>query len=345
MTPDLAQAREFLHALTGSPESPVTWQSYTDRKPEPRSPKWRDSLARILHGSLAELAPALRSLNGEGAGIFAAVNETDLRGRHASNVIALRAGFADDDVGTLVPAVPFSFATRTARGVNPFWRLSPGQPVHRFRELQTRIADYYGSDRAVKDPSRVMRVPGFLHLKAEPRMVEFVPGDGCLWTIDELLDAHPIRVVPSGLPPAAFRDERHPSVCGRGREAALYEIVRSKASARNWTVGNRHASAVSTISHGRKLGLSRDAVVAAAVEFLVAAGKSAEEADEIADWAWATLEPDPDEIAGPGPVGTAERKLRQGLAPALVCSCLQRWFGLPLHEADRIVATVRGHAS
>jgi hypothetical protein len=277
-------------------------------------------------------------MNDAGAGIFVAVNETDLRGRKAANVVALRAGFADNDSGAdlrIADDAAASFSTRTARGVNPFWTLRPGEPVERFRELQMRLAAFYGTDKAVKDASRVMRVPGFMHRKGEPILVGFVPGTSWEWSIDGLLDVHPARLLerpaPSPRRPVAA------SIVTGGRQAALAEIVRQKAGERSWIVGDRHDSAVETATHARKLGLTISRTRDIVADFLVAAGKTDDEAGDVVAWAWDNVSEDPVELEERPPEVAAEKQIRRGEDPDRVAARLRRWYALPAAKAVEIV--------
>ena len=338
MTRDLAEA--FLEALSGSAATPVSWQTFTDRKPSPPPSRWRDTLARVLHGTLAEHADELVCLNEAGAGIFATVNETNLRGRSASDVVAVRALFCDVDGAEPELLVPASFFTVTARGRNPFWRLRPGEPVCRFREGQARLAATYGTDATVRDLSRVMRVPGFFHRKADPLLVGFAPGNGRKWTIDELLELHPPVAVAPKRPAVAPGGSIRLSVAGRGREGALLSIVAQKAAERPWTVGCRHASAVETATHARKLGLGPAATRDLVANLLVAAGKAEDEAGDVVAWVWENVSPDPKELEERPPEAVAVRQLRQGVDPETVVGRLRRWHGLSAQAATSIVEKV-----
>ncbi len=88
-------AEDFLTLLDDSAES-FTFQTFDD------TPAKRPWLARIMHGTIGQLAPALARLNDDGAGIFVMVNEGDGQGRKAENVTRVRAVFADFD-GTPLP--------------------------------------------------------------------------------------------------------------------------------------------------------------------------------------------------------------------------------------------------
>lgn len=51
------------------------------------------------------------------------------------------------------------------KSVHNYWILDTPCPVRYWTNIQNRLIEYCDSDRALKDPSRVMRVPGFLHSK------------------------------------------------------------------------------------------------------------------------------------------------------------------------------------
>jgi putative DNA primase/helicase len=57
--------------------------------------------------------------------------------------------------------------------------------------VMERMIQSYGSDKGAKDICRVLRVPGFLHRKAEPHMVRIVTAPGHRYSRDEILTAFP----------------------------------------------------------------------------------------------------------------------------------------------------------
>ena len=179
LVPDRAEAARYIEALAGSPDAVVTFQTFDDLKTR------KDRrLARILHGTLAEHLAQLRHLNAQGAGIYIMVNAGDGQGRGEGNVTALRAVFVDDDKNLLDPAslaLPPSFVVRSKAGRHPYWKLRPGEPLSAFTPTQEALATKLGTDRIIDLP-RVLRVPGFNHLKdpANPFLVE----------LEEHLDGH-----------------------------------------------------------------------------------------------------------------------------------------------------------
>lgn len=183
MRPDLAQASTFVRLLTGSSLTPMTWQVFDD------SPTRRDSsMAAIHHGPLASVSYQLGRANEWGCGVFVTVNETDLRGRRAANIRAVRSLFIDTD--GFVPRsfhLPPTMVVRSFAGVHAYWRLSDTIPLADFRGHQRRLIEHYKSDAKIHNLDRVMRVPGFYHCKGEPFAVDIIDDNGRLYRSDEVM--------------------------------------------------------------------------------------------------------------------------------------------------------------
>ena len=158
---DLPEAQALIDAIAGK-GAPVTFQTFPERP---------DALVRpsLKHGTLARHGGALSKANLSGAGVFVTVNETNLHGRKASDVIRVRAVFADFDGVPLpdyFPLDPHVIVESSPGKWHVYWCCSI--PKERFRGTQLAIAQQFGSDRAVIDLPRVMRLPGFWHLKGAP---------------------------------------------------------------------------------------------------------------------------------------------------------------------------------
>ena len=119
----------------------------------------------------------------QGVGIFVTVNETDFQGRTAKNVVRGRALFGDADGEEQVAhcaavlkecGVDPSMVVHSGRGTHVYF--CTDVPLNQFSELQKQLIAKLGTDPAVKDVSRVMRLPGTLHLKDpdNPRLVKLV---------------------------------------------------------------------------------------------------------------------------------------------------------------------------
>ncbi len=165
--PQHDQARGFLQRLDPDAQF-FTIQTFDDTK-EKRGP-----LATIVHvnpNSNSALF-SLTGLNERGAGIFFCVNETDGKGRQAQNIVRVRAVFVDLDGAPLTAVLQAGldphFIVKTSPGRYHCYWLVKDCPLEQFRPVQMALARRFGGDATVIDLPRVLRLPGFLHQKAEP---------------------------------------------------------------------------------------------------------------------------------------------------------------------------------
>jgi hypothetical protein len=249
---ELDHAARFIGALTGDDdgsELPVVFQTFDDG---PAKRRW---LGRVLAGSLTQHADELRWLNARGACVAVAVNVLRGTWRRACEVTALRALFVDCDTELVRPlALPPSISVTSKNGPHHYWLLHAGEPVALFAAAQRKLAAFYGADPLVCDPSRVMRLPGFLHQKAAPFLVQ-------------LAGADPARRY-------ALRDILHRHA-GGGGISSIAVPTRSDAPApgavqafRRWAAaaprikGARNVTAFVMAAEGLKTGVPEEAVTA-----------------------------------------------------------------------------------
>lgn len=178
LVPDTAEASRFIAALTrdDQPGEQYTFQTFDDSEAK-RSP-----LARIYHGR--GNAEALINANVEGAGIFLTISATDGRGRKDRNIRRPRAVFVDADRnGTQVLSAikaaglaPHIIVESSPGKYHVYWLIDRSFPMDRFSAVQEALARRFGTDPRVKDLPRVMRLPGFYHMKnpEAPFMVRIV---------------------------------------------------------------------------------------------------------------------------------------------------------------------------
>lgn len=135
----------------------------------------RRSTAKRLTGTPDDTFNALDDLNQSGYDIFVTINETDGKDIKGANVTQVRALFADFDGSPLsnldrIPLKP-SFTVNTSPGKHHAYWLIDDCPLEQFKPMQQKLAQILDSDPAVCDLGRIMRVPGFYHLKGDPFMV------------------------------------------------------------------------------------------------------------------------------------------------------------------------------
>jgi AAA domain/RepB DNA-primase N-terminal domain len=163
--PSPSEAVRFLAALQKGAK--FTFQTFDDD-----ALREDKSLALIRHGTLMQHWPELVQLNNRGAGIFVTVNATDLKGRTKDNVIKVRALFVDLDGAPLDPVTTCSTPPHIVVESSPgrwhcYW-LVCDVPLEAFKPMQKALAARFNGDESVSDLPRVLRLPGFVHRKAEP---------------------------------------------------------------------------------------------------------------------------------------------------------------------------------
>lgn len=125
-----------------------------------------------------------------GYGVFFCPNELgDVKNkngnlRHDKNIRRYAALFVDLDDGTPDEQrarlngfhLPPSAIVRTARGHHAYWFLDYLDEItpEAWRRTQQGLAATLGGDPACVDPARLMRLPGYYHVKHEPFLVEII---------------------------------------------------------------------------------------------------------------------------------------------------------------------------
>jgi hypothetical protein len=195
-TQDKIMAGEFLACLDPT-ATRFTFQTFDDNKVR-KNP----ALARVLHGTLDECFPELIRLNNLGAGVFVTISETDFQGRSTKNIVRARALFSDADCEEQIArsqaiieacdAEP-SMAVSSGGGGHGHWYfICIDIPLDQFSTLQKALAAKLGTDPAVHDLPRVMRLPGTLHMKdpTKPRLVKLFPTNGAvkIWKLADLIN-------------------------------------------------------------------------------------------------------------------------------------------------------------
>lgn len=119
----------------------------------------------------------------KGFGIFMTVNEFD-GARRKECLRKINAWAVDMDDGTKQeqhdrllksPLIP-SLIVETKRGYQAYWIAKDGKAEHWNAIVLERLVPFFGADNNARDLCRILRVPGFLHLKnpAEPFLVRTV---------------------------------------------------------------------------------------------------------------------------------------------------------------------------
>lgn len=188
---DKAMAERFLAGLDPN-GTKFTFQFFADSA---------NSSAKKFHDTLDEVWPRILKSNTPqgGVGAFITINETDLKGRKAENIVRVRALFVDADGEE---QTTYCLSQLKACGAYPSMVVKSGRGYHfyfftdvprdQFSMLQKQLIDKLGTDPAVHDLPRVMRLPGTLHLKdpTNPKLVQLLNRPGASvqrWQLPDLI--------------------------------------------------------------------------------------------------------------------------------------------------------------
>ena len=133
-------------------------------------------------GSLGAVATSLQLDNGKRRGVFVVVNAG---GDDDASINRIRAVFSDFD-GPKSKPMPERFdlephlIVESSPGCHHAYWLVDELEVAEFKAIQQAIASRYGSDASVCNPSRVMRLPGFLHQKGNAFQTRIIHECGAL---------------------------------------------------------------------------------------------------------------------------------------------------------------------
>lgn len=124
----------------------------------------------------------LRELNKQGYCIFFAVNSMRDNKRNNKNTKAIRAIWIDDDNPRPSPRTDFplkpSIIVATSKGKYQYYWLTSTTNFDEFSLVMQTMVDKHGNDAGVKDLARVLRLPGYYHMKdrGNPQRVRVVGG-------------------------------------------------------------------------------------------------------------------------------------------------------------------------
>lgn len=137
----------------------------------------------------------------QGFGIFWAVNRFRGGVRRVDHLERILAWAVDIDEGTKdaqrarflgAPLVP-SLIVETKRGYQAYWNAKDARPEHWNAIVLHRLVPYFGADQNARDLARILRAPGYLHLKdpADPFPVRVVHKRDVAYTEAQMVAAFP----------------------------------------------------------------------------------------------------------------------------------------------------------
>jgi hypothetical protein len=163
----------------------------------------------------------IQEAQAKNAGVFFSVNKTDGVGASAKNIIQTRTYYIDLDkvqskrdvaIRLIRSPAPPSAIVETKNGLHVYWYASdPTVNIEQYNQVQRGLIDRFGADKSAKDISRVLRVPGTMHLKnpREPHLVRVVYQKDRFYDAEQLLKHYPAPKAPqySNEPATATRKD------------------------------------------------------------------------------------------------------------------------------------------
>lgn len=172
----------FLAAFRPTPAEAVNLRAFGPRgapKDDARFEPRKVPTSRRALAAGGELLEYLRGVN-EACGLYFVVNQGGDRDDEITRVTAF---FAEADEGPIseqharLDACPLAPSVRveTLKSVHAYWLAAPGCSVEEWCEVQRRLIHYFGADPKIKNPSRVMRLPGFNHVSYTDGRLSYKP--------------------------------------------------------------------------------------------------------------------------------------------------------------------------
>lgn len=189
----IEQARQFLTLLDETTEE-FTFQTFDDDKE--RSDGY---LAEWTHGTIDNLFNRLVDKNNKGAGVFVMVNHGNGKGRNNASIERVRCVFQELDDGEIKQSsIEPQIVVESSKGKYHKYWLNDGLSFDEFNLIIERMVAEYGSDPAAKGLCRVLRLPGFFHLKDKenPHMVQVIHESGTQnYTKEQIIKSFPPLII------------------------------------------------------------------------------------------------------------------------------------------------------
>lgn len=155
-----------------------------------------------LHGCVRVTPGTAHDWNERGFGIFWTVNAFRDGVRRIDHLEAICAWAVDIDAGEksaqrarleAAPLIP-TLVVETKRGYQAYWGAKGGQAAHWNAMVLHRLVPWFGADKNARDLARILRVPGFLHLKdpADPFATRVVHAHQVTYSERDIVGAFPV---------------------------------------------------------------------------------------------------------------------------------------------------------
>lgn len=166
---DTVSYADYFRALGYTDKDTVYFRRFKDKG---EKDKGRNAQAPIYN--LSGVLQYLKQENQNDNGIFYVVNGGGQTNNDVKQAKALFIDFDDFDFTEQIRRLNAfeyepSIIVKTRKSLHCYWILDDSdRDVNKWRELQNRLINQFGSDASIENPSRVMRLYGYEHRKQEP---------------------------------------------------------------------------------------------------------------------------------------------------------------------------------
>ena len=158
--------------------------------PDPPDLKGNTSIPGGVYGNIRQYEDKLIRYNESLYGVYVTVNKTESKSRKKDDIVLARAIWQEDDGDGKEIKLPPSFTVETSPNkYHRYWIIDGGTTdFERWQMIMDVMVNQYGSDPNAKDLCRVMRLPGFNHVKdpSNPFLVHILNGTGPSYRFDDL---------------------------------------------------------------------------------------------------------------------------------------------------------------
>jgi hypothetical protein len=185
---------EFLELFPGN----ICYAVIDDKRDDQNPSHYHEGYNKTRSQILSELGMKNRGKSGHG--IFFCVNEIDRnlapkKQRTSAMVVNCRAVFIDDDEPREEPRVDFalepSIVVESSPGKFHYYWLTETRNFEEWEQVMNRIVVDERGDPQARDLVRVMRLPGFKHLKREAFFTKVVGGNQFVYNWDSIRSTWP----------------------------------------------------------------------------------------------------------------------------------------------------------
>lgn len=194
--PDISQAEEFFEFMLGE-EDEIDFRTLSETG--------ENQFARKVSGRFDIISKQLIHENKRGNGVFWLVNKARDRAQNDASIESVRALFVDLDGSPVEPllenqdALPHVVVETSPGKYHAYWIINNSLKTSDFKQFQVALAKKFNGDESVSNLSRILRVPGYFHMKdpSNPFMTKVIQyNNGPMHDPGELAQSLQLKINP-----------------------------------------------------------------------------------------------------------------------------------------------------